>query len=248
MRYFIKLSYDGLAYHGWQNQPNALSVQEVLEKSISTILGVDVEIVGAGRTDTGVHAKEMFAHFDYDSPLIEEFVFKMNSFLPKDIAIQNVFEMQPDAHARFDAILRTYHYHIHIEKDPFLVNHSYQYGRDLDLKKMNDACKILYQHTDFQCFSKSNTDVKTYYCKVTLAEWFVDGNNYTFIISANRFLRNMVRAIVGTMLMIGSGKLEVAELHNIIKSKDRSNAGFSVPSHGLYLTEVRYPENYNVNN
>ncbi|WP_455168503.1 tRNA pseudouridine(38-40) synthase TruA [Aegicerativicinus sediminis] len=248
MRYFIKLSYDGLAYHGWQNQPNALSVQEVLEKSISTILGVDVEIVGAGRTDTGVHAKEMFAHFDYDSPLIEEFVFKMNSFLPKDIAIQNVFEMQPDAHARFDAVSRTYHYHIHIEKDPFLVNHSYQYGRDLDLKKMNDACKILYQYTDFQCFSKSNTDVKTYYCKVTLAEWFVDGNNYTFIITANRFLRNMVRAIVGTMLMIGSGKLEAAELHNIIKSKDRSNAGFSVPSHGLYLTEVLYPENYNVNN
>ncbi|WP_228850824.1 tRNA pseudouridine(38-40) synthase TruA [Aegicerativicinus sediminis] len=248
MRYFIKLSYDGLAYHGWQNQPNALSVQEVLEKSISTILGVDVEIVGAGRTDTGVHAKEMFAHFDYDSPLIEEFVFKMNSFLPKDIAIQNVFEMQPDAHARFDAVSRTYHYHIHIEKDPFLVNHSYQYGRDLDLKKMNDACKILYQYTDFQCFSKSNTDVKTYCCKVTLAEWFVDGNNYTFIITANRFLRNMVRAIVGTMLMIGSGKLEVEELHNIIKSKDRSNAGFSVPSHGLYLTEVRYPENYNVNN
>lgn len=247
MRYFIKLSYDGSAYHGWQNQPNAISVQEVIEKSLSTILNKDIEIVGAGRTDTGVHAKEMFAHFDYDLPLADEFVFRMNSLLPKDIAIQNVFEMPSDAHARFDAVARTYNYHIHLFKDPFLNHFSYQYGRTLDLEKMNSACNILYDYSDFQCFSKSNTDVKTYDCEITMAQWSHFENRYVFTISANRFLRNMVRAIVGTMLMIGNGKLEVEELHNIIKSKNRSNAGFSVPSHGLYLTEVRYPEHYNVN-
>ena len=247
MRYFIKLSYDGSAYHGWQNQPNAISVQEVIEKSLSTILNNDIEIVGAGRTDTGVHAKEMFAHFDYDLPLADEFVFRMNSLLPKDIAIQNVFEMPSDAHARFDAVARTYNYHIHLFKDPFLNHFSYQYGRTLDLEKMNSACNILYDYSDFQCFSKSNTDVKTYDCEITMAQWSHFENRYVFTISANRFLRNMVRAIVGTMLMIGNGKLEVEELHNIIKSKNRSNAGFSVPSHGLYLTEVRYPEHYNVN-
>lgn len=247
VRYFLKLSYDGSAYHGWQNQPNAISVQEVLENSLSTILGERIEIVGAGRTDTGVHAKMMFAHFDLETGLPDELVYKMNSFLPSDIAIQGIYSVSENAHARFDAISRTYNYYIHTQKDPFLVNQSYYFGRELDVEKMNAACEILYQYSDFQCFSKSNTDVKTFLCNIKCAEWSKTEKQLIFKISADRFLRNMVRAIVGTMLSIGTEKINVDELHDIIKSKDRSNAGFSVPSHGLYLTEVVYPESYNVN-
>ncbi|WP_417289805.1 tRNA pseudouridine(38-40) synthase TruA [Corallibacter sp.] len=243
MRYFIKLSYNGKAYHGWQNQPNAISVQEVLEKALSTLLQQPIAIVGAGRTDAGVHASQMFAHFDTDQEFSEEqLVFKMNSFLPNDIAIQDIFKVQPEAHARFDALSREYVYRISLEKDVFNFNQTYYMKMMLDVDKMNEASNILFEYKDFQCFSKSNTDVKTYNCEIMKAQWqYVDGE-LQFTVKADRFLRNMVRAIVGTMINIGLGKIKVADLHEIIKSKSRSEAGYSVPGHALYLTKIEYPD------
>lgn len=243
MRFFIELSYNGKAYHGWQNQPNAITVQEVLEKSLSTILKEDIAIVGAGRTDTGVHASQMFAHFNYDGQFVaKDLVYKLNSFLPKDVAIQNIFEVTDEAHARFDATSRTYHYRVSTSKNVFDYDFAYQVQQPLDVDAMNKACNILLEYNDFQCFSKSNTDVKTYYCDVIEAVWTQTENGLMFTISANRFLRNMVRAVVGTMVNIGLGKLKPNDLHDIIKSKDRGKAGFSVPAHGLYLVKVEYPE------
>ena len=243
MRYFLELSYNGKAYHGWQNQPNAISVQEVIEKGLSTLLRESIAIVGAGRTDAGVHAKQMFAHFDTDLEVGEEnLVFKLNSYLPKDIAIQNIFGVIPEAHARFDALSRTYLYRVSLEKDAFNYNNAYYFKGELDLDKMNEASKILFDYMDFECFSKTNTDVNTFNCKIMKAEWTQYENELHFVIKADRFLRNMVRAIVGTMINIGVGKIEVEELHNIIKSKNRSEAGFSVPAHGLYLTKIEYPK------
>ena len=243
MRYFLELSYNGKAYHGWQNQPNAISVQEVIEKGLSTLLRESIAIVGAGRTDAGVHAKQMFAHFDTDLEVDEEnLVFKLNSYLPKDIAIQNIFGVIPEAHARFDALSRTYLYRVSLEKDAFNYNNAYYFKGELDLDKMNEASKILFDYMDFECFSKTNTDVNTFNCKIMKAEWTQYENELHFVIKADRFLRNMVRAIVGTMINIGVGKIEVEELHNIIKSKNRSEAGFSVPAHGLYLTKIEYPK------
>ncbi|GAA3782033.1 tRNA pseudouridine(38-40) synthase TruA [Corallibacter vietnamensis] len=243
MRYFIKLSYNGKAYHGWQNQPNAISVQEVLEKALSTLLQQPIAIVGAGRTDAGVHASQMFAHFDTEQEFSEEqLVFKMNSFLPKDIAIQDIFKVQPEAHARFDALSREYVYRISLEKDVFNFNQTYYMKMMLDVDKMNEASNILFEYKDFQCFSKSNTDVKTYNCEIMKAQWqYVDGE-LQFTVKADRFLRNMVRAIVGTMINIGLSKIKVADLHEIIKSKSRSEAGYSVPGHALYLTKIEYPD------
>jgi tRNA pseudouridine38-40 synthase len=242
LRFFIELSYNGKAYHGWQNQPNAISVQEVLEKGLSTILKSNIAIVGAGRTDAGVHAAQMFAHFDFDSAInSENLVYKLNSYLPKDIAIHNIFEVNPEAHARFDALSRTYHYKVSISKNVFNYDFAYQVKLPLDVEKMNDACKILLEYKDFQCFSKSNTDVKTYHCDIKEAFWRQDSEGLIFVITANRFLRNMVRAVVGTMVNIGLGKLKPEDLHQIIASKDRGKAGFSVPAHGLYLVEIIYP-------
>jgi tRNA pseudouridine38-40 synthase len=243
LRYFIELSYNGKAYHGWQNQPNAISVQQVLEEAFSVLLQTKIEIVGAGRTDTGVHASQMFAHFDVEFEIdISNLAFKLNSFLPNDISIHDIFKVKDDAHARFDAISRTYHYKILTTKNVFNMDFAYQFQVPLDVKKMNDACNILLQYKDFQCFSKSNTDVKTYYCTIEKAEWIEEQNDLIFIISADRFLRNMVRAIVGTMINIGLGKIQVKDLISIIESKNRSEAGYSVPAHGLYLTQITYPE------
>ena len=243
MRYFIELSYNGSAYHGWQNQPNAISVQQVLEEALTTLLQSKTEIVGAGRTDTGVHASQMFAHFDFDNEIdTPNLVYKLNSFLPNDIAISDVFRVKEDSHARFDALSRTYLYKISTIKNVFNTDFAYRLQLPLDVKKMNEACKILFIYNDFQCFSKSNTDVKTYNCTITKAEWFKDKDEIIFLITADRFLRNMVRAIVGTMINIGLGKMQVDDLHEIIKSKNRSEAGYSVPAHGLYLTQIVYPE------
>lgn len=243
MRYFIELSYNGSAYHGWQNQPDAISVQEVLEKALSTLLREPISTMGAGRTDTGVHAKQMFAHFDYDGDFnVTNLVFKLNSFLPKDVAIYDVFKVKDDTHTRFDAMSRTYLYRLTLKKDVFSVDHVLYVKQALDVDKMKEASKILFQYKDFQCFSKSKTDVKTYHCDIMKAEWFYKDDELHFEIKANRFLRNMVRAIVGTMINIGLGKVDVDELHDIIKSKNRSEAGFSVPAHGLYLTKIEYPE------
>ncbi len=243
MRYFIELSYNGKAYHGWQIQPNAISVQEVIEHALSKLLNSKITIVGAGRTDSGVHAKQMFAHFDHhDTFSSEQLVYKLNSFLPKDIVIDDIFNVKPDAHARFDAVSRTYHYRISTKKNAFNNDLAYQVLLPLDMSKMNEASTILLQYQDFQCFSKSNTDVKTYHCIIKEAIWKSNEEGLEFVITADRFLRNMVRAIVGTLVTIGQGKQDVERMHKIITSKNRSEAGFSVPAHGLYLTQVVYPE------
>ncbi|SEQ87228.1 tRNA pseudouridine38-40 synthase [Hyunsoonleella jejuensis] len=243
MRYFIELSYNGSGYHGWQIQPKALTVQEVLEDALSTVLNDKISVAGAGRTDTGVHAIQMFAHFDTNMELNpNDLVYKLNSFLPFNIAIADVFKVKPDAHARFDAVRRSYLYRISLRKNVFTHRNAYYIKQPLDLEKMNAAAKILFEYKDFQCFSKTHTDVKTYYCNIMKARWFTKDNEIQFSITADRFLRNMVRAIVGTMINVGLGKIEVADLHNIIQSKSRSEAGYSVPAHGLYLTDVVYPE------
>ena len=248
MRYFLELSYNGKAYHGWQNQPNAISVQEVVEKGLSMILRQSIEIMGAGRTDAGVHASQMFAHFDTDLSFDErELTLKLNSFLPNDIAVQRVFRVKDDAHARFNALSRTYLYRISLKKDVFNFDASFDFRSNLDIDKMNEATKILLSYKDFQCFSKSKTDVKTYNCNIMFANWEIVNNELQFTIKADRFLRNMVRAIVGTLINIGVGKLGVEDLHTIIKSKNRSEAGFSVPGHALYLTKIEYPDSIKIN-
>ncbi|MFL0352127.1 tRNA pseudouridine(38-40) synthase TruA [Xanthomarina sp. GH4-25] len=249
MRYFLELTYNGKDYHGWQNQPNAISVQEVIEQSMSTLLNDTIAIVGAGRTDAGVHAKQMFAHFDTEVHFkAQDLIYKLNSFLPKDIAILDVFKVNSDAHARFHALSRGYLYRISLNKDVFNNDESYYLKQVLDLNKMKQATNILFEYKDFQCFSKSQTDVNTYHCNIMQAEWHLVDNELQFTIKADRFLRNMVRAIVGTLINIGLGKLEVEDMHTIIKSKNRSKAGFSVPAHGLYLIEVAYPETIKTHN
>ncbi|WP_291113621.1 tRNA pseudouridine(38-40) synthase TruA [Flavobacterium sp. UBA6135] len=242
MRYFIQLAYNGSNFHGWQSQPNAVTVQETLEKALSLLLKTPIAIVGAGRTDSGVHAKQMFAHFDYEETFEVAFWLpKLNSFLPKSIVIYDILPVADTAHARFDATSRTYEYHIHTFKDAFINELSWYYAQPLDIDKMNLAAAILLHYTDFECFSKTNTDVFTFNCKITQAHWKQTNTSLQFTITADRFLRNMVRAIVGTLVNIGQGKMEVDELHPIIQSKNRSKAGFSVPAHGLYLTQIDYP-------
>lgn len=242
MRYFIKLAYNGTNYHGWQTQPNAVSVQETLEKALSLLLKNKIEIVAAGRTDSGVHAKEMFAHFDFEEVIDSDYwIPKLNSYLPKDIVIYSIFEVNAEAHARFDAIERSYEYHIHSTKDVFINELSWYHFYPLNLEKMNQAAKILLEYTDFECFSKVNTDVFTFNCKIKNAFWQQNENKLVFTITADRFLRNMVRAIVGTMINIGHEKIEPEQLRTIIESKNRSQAGFSAPAHALYLTQILYP-------
>ena len=247
MRYFIELSYNGAAYHGWQIQPDAISIQEVLEKSLSLLLNTPISIMGAGRTDTGVHAKQMFAHFDFEGVLDEvNLAFRLNSFLPQDVAIHDVFKVKKDAHTRFNAVSRTYLYRVALQKDVFSANDAYYVKQKLDIEKMKEAAKILLDYNDFQCFSKTKTNVKTYLCNIMKAEWTLVDGELHFIIKADRFLRNMVRAIVGTIINIGLDKISVEDLHRIIESKNRSKAGFSVPAHGLYLIEVEYPEDIKI--
>ena len=242
MRYFIEFAYKGTNYHGWQYQPNAISIQETLTNALTTILKTTIELVGAGRTDTGVHAKQMFAHFNYDAEIeTSHLVHKLNSFLPKDIAVINFHKVHNEAHARFDAKKRTYEYHIHTQKEVFECDDSWYYNKSLNINLMNEACKILFQHTDFECFSKVHTDVSTFNCIIYEAHWKQINDKIVFTISADRFLRNMVRAIVGTMINIGLEKVSLQEFEEIINSKDRKKAGFSVPAHGLYLTKVEYP-------
>ncbi|MFC5684217.1 tRNA pseudouridine(38-40) synthase TruA [Flavobacterium sp. MAHUQ-51] len=242
MRYFIKLAYNGSLYHGWQIQPNAASVQETLNKALSVLLHSDISLMGAGRTDTGVHAREMYAHFDFETVFdIPKLIHKLNSYLPKDIVIYTIFQVNEEAHCRFDATKRTYEYHIHLFKDAFLHEQSWYVNQSLDIDLMNEAAQLLLNYTDFQCFSKVNTDVNTFDCSIYEAYWKKEYNKLIFTISANRFLRNMVRAIVGTLVNIGLHKINVADFIRIIESKNREKAGFSVPAHGLYLTKIVYP-------
>jgi tRNA pseudouridine38-40 synthase len=241
LRYFIKLAYNGTNYHGWQYQPNATSVQETMNKAFSIILNTEINLMGAGRTDTGVHAKEMYAHFDLETPFdIPNVIHKLNSFLPKDIVIYDVFPVDNEAHTRFDATKRTYEYHINTFKDAFLQEQSWYFHQKLDLNLMNEAAKSLLNHTDFQSFSKVNTDVNTFDCSIFEAYWKQENEKLIFTISANRFLRNMVRSIVGTLINIGLHKITLDDFESIIESKNRDKAGFSVPAHGLYLTKIEY--------
>lgn len=240
------MAFDGSAYHGWQIQPNATTVQELLDKALSTLLRRPVATVGCGRTDTGVHAKQLFAHFDLDVELYsvagQDFLYKLNALLPPDIAAKRLIEVEAVAHARFDAVSRSYEYHIHLGKNPFLYGRSWQLRDMPDVPAMNEAAAILPQYEDFSCFSKSNTQVHTNICHITRAEWhWANDSQLVFQISANRFLRNMVRAIVGTLIEIGRGERTPEYMNTVIQSKDRSVAGASVPACGLYLTEVEYP-------
>ena len=245
-RYFIELSYNGTNYHGWQIQKNAVSVQEVLNDRLSVILRQPIETTGCGRTDTGVHAKQFFAHFDLQSmdhgpwTMDKSILRSLNAVLPDDIAVKDIFPVAEGAHARFDAKLRTYEYHIHFNKDPFKQGFSWELRDRPDITLMNAAAQIITEYTDFSCFSKSNTQVKTNNCKITSAKWEETEGGILFRISADRFLRNMVRAIVGTLIMVGRKEIEPEGVRHVIESKNRSNAGTSVPACGLYLTEVKY--------
>lgn len=242
MRYFITFSYDGAAYHGWQIQPHSISVQEELQKALSTVLRQPIEVVGAGRTDTGVHARKMIAHFDIET-IVDCFqlVYKLNKILPKDIAVQKVEHVADDMHARFSATSRTYHYFVHLAKDPFQRAYSWQVYGDPDFELMNEAAKVLMEYRDFTSFSKVNTDTKTNDCTITEAHWDrVGESQWRFTITANRFLRNMVRAIVGTLIEVGRKRMTIEQLRKVIEAKDRCRAGDSVPGNALFLVEVEY--------
>lgn len=242
MRYFISFAYNGKNYCGWQYQPHSPSVQETLNKALSTLLRTTIDATGAGRTDTGVHATQMYAHFDYEGNIDSDALTKrVNAFLPKDIVVYRFIPLHDEAHARFDATSRSYEYHIHTFKDAFIHEGSWFNFHPLDVDKMNEAAQVLFDYIDFKCFSKTHTDVKTFNCKITEARWEQHGNKLVFHISADRFLRNMVRAIVGTLVEVGLGKSTMQDVRNIIESRDRNKAGFSVPAHGLYLTKVIYP-------
>ncbi|HRH66518.1 MAG TPA: tRNA pseudouridine(38-40) synthase TruA [Bacteroidia bacterium] len=243
MRYFIQLSFDGTRYHGWQIQKNAHSVQAELNSALERILGQAIETTGCGRTDTGVHAHEFYVHFDSEkqSLMTADLSHQLNCILPHDIAIYTIFEMHPEAHARYDAISRTYIYHIHHQKDPFQNQFSAFYPHSLDLGKMNEFSSMLFDYSDFSCFSKTGTQNLTNICKISKAKWQNENGNSVFTVTADRFLRNMVRAIVGTLLEAGRGRLTEAGFRKILESKDRKEAGFSVPAKGLSLAEVKYP-------
>ena len=253
MRYFITLSYDGTHYHGWQIQPNGDSIQQRLQEALSIILRQPIEVVGAGRTDTGVHAKMMVAHFDSPQQgeiknevngqwlMVNDLAYKLNKLLPHDIAVQEVKQVPDDMHARFSATSRTYHYFIHTHKDPFLSAYSWQIPYKLDFGKMNQAAQVLLEYKDFTSFSKVNTDTKTNLCDIKEAYWTeITPDQWRFTITANRFLRNMVRAIVGTLVEVGRGKLEIEDVRRIIEAKDRCQAGESVPAKGLFLVDIKY--------
>lgn len=244
-RYFIKLAYNGSNYHGWQSQQNAHSVQDELEHCLSLKLGHAIRLTGCGRTDTGVHARMFYVHFDADIAITENdikpLLHRLNAFLPRDIVIYSLFEVPPEAHARFDAVERTYHYQITRRKDPFMLQQAFYLQGPLDVDKMQQCAEVLKQHTDFTSFSKLHTQTKTNNCRISRAIWSQHDDLLVFGITADRFLRNMVRALVGTLIEAGQGKLNVDDFNAVIQAKDRSAAGYSVPAHGLFLQEVVYP-------
>jgi tRNA pseudouridine38-40 synthase len=243
------MAYDGTEYHGWQIQPNGKTIQEVLENSLSVLLQLEVKVTGAGRTDAGVHASFFIAHFDihqeslashFSGPDDPQFVFKLNRFLPDDIVVYSIREVDPELHARFSALHRTYQYRISSQKPLFNRNYSYHlYGR-LDMEAMNHCCEIILNTTDFTSFSKLHTDVKSNNCHVSKARWSELEGGYQFEIKADRFLRNMVRSLVGTMLETGQGKLDIEGFHGIVDARDRGKAGQSVPAAGLFLVDIGY--------
>lgn len=243
-RYFLEISYDGSAYHGWQVQKNAISVQEIINNALSKKLREDILCTGSGRTDTGVHAVMQVVHFDCLTTLDDPkgFLFQLNSILPNDISANNLFVVNRDASARFDAESRSYIYQIHQFKNPFLQGRSYFYTKPLDVALMNKACGHLLEWTDYEAFSKVHTDVNTFECKITAANWKHDNGKLVFSVTANRFLRGMVRTLVGTMLDLGENKISLTDFQAILESRDRRRAGRSVPACGLYLSNIEFPE------
>lgn len=243
VRYFMRLAYNGAPFHGWQIQPNAVSVQETVEKALSTVMRREVAITGAGRTDTGVNARTMYAHFDLDNevPDPQRLVRSLNSLVGRDIAIYDICRVADDAHARFDATSRTYKYFIGLEKSPFDYPLCWTPPYPLDVEAMNEAAARLFDYSDFTSFSKLHTDAKTNICRIDHARWQMEGNKLVFTITADRFLRNMVRAIVGTLVDVGRKKITVDDFCRIIEKKDRCEAGTSVPGNALFLWEVTYP-------
>lgn len=243
-RYFIYISYRGTSYHGWQLQPNSVTVQKILDNAISTVLSEDISTTGAGRTDTGVHALFFCAHFDSIAPDLGEnnnLVYRLNRFLPEDISVSSIRKVLPDANARYSAISRTYKYNVSRTKDPFFNASSWFLHGDIDMDSMNQACLILLRHSDFTSFSKLHSGSKTNLCRIFEASWIEEENRLVFTIKADRFLRNMVRAIVGTLVETGFGKMDPEEFEAIILAKDRCKAGISAPAKGLFLTEIEYP-------
>jgi len=244
-RYFIFISYKGTNFHGWQIQPNSVTVQKILDDALSVVLSELISTIGAGRTDAGVHAKVFCAHFDSVSSDLsnsKKLIFRLNRFLPKDISVKSIMKVLPDAHARFSALSRTYKYYITRIKDPFFDNSSWFIHGDIDINDMNEACKLLFIHSDFTSFSRLHSNAKTNICKIYAAEWNEVNNRLIFTIKADRFLRNMVRAIVGTMVDIGFGKLNYRDFEEIILTMDRCKAGKSAPAKGLFLEDIEYPE------
>ena len=243
MRYFVTLCYDGTRYHGWQVQPNGPSVQEKLQWALSTILRQDIQVTGAGRTDAGVHARMMVAHFDVETMdyELQDLMYKLNRLLPQDIAIQKMEPVSDEMHARFSATSRTYHYYIHTVKDPFLRAYSCELHYPLDFQLMNEAAAILMTYEDFGAFCKAHADVKTTLCHITAAQWHqTSPSSWYFEITANRFLRNMVRAVVGTLIDVGRGRLSLDDFRKVVEGKRRTEAGESMPANALFLEEVKY--------
>lgn len=243
MRYFITVAYDGTNFYGWQKQPNALGVQQKVEEVFSTILNRPIDIMGSGRTDAGVHASKQVFHVDLEEGVsVDSLLYNANKMLTKDVALLEAKAVNPDAHARFEAVSRSYQYKIITQKDPFSSNFAYYFTKELEIEKMNAAADLLLQFTDFESFSKVKTDVNTFNCIIFEAVWKQENGLLVFHVSANRFLRGMVRAIVGTLLEVGLGKITTLQFKEIIEKRNRNAAGRSVPAHGLFLTEVKYPE------
>lgn len=242
MRYLFEISYNGTHYAGWQSQHNAVGVQAIVEQALTKLLREEIKIVGSGRTDTGVHCEQQFFHADIEKSFeVQNLLQRLNSLLPKDISIQSIRKVKPDASARYAAVERTYQYRITRRKNPFLEGLAWHYFKPVDIQTLNKAAALLVGEHDFECFSKVKTDVNHFICDIKKASWKEEGDGLEFTITANRFLRGMVRAIVGTLLDVGSGKISLKELDIIIKSKDRKKAGANVPAHGLYLVRVKYP-------
>lgn len=243
-RYFIFISYKGTSYHGWQIQPNSVTVQKILEQALSVVLNEPITTIGAGRTDAGVHASFFCANFDSSSPDLlqtRNLVFRLNQYLPSDISVSSIRKVVPDANARYSAVSRTYKYYISRIKDPFFDNSSWYLHGHIDIATMNLACRLLYNHEDFTSFSKLHSGAKSNICRIYHAQWEESENRLVFTIRADRFLRNMVRAIVGTMIEIGTGKLNIKDFDDIINAKDRCRAGKSAPAKGLFLVDIEYP-------
>lgn len=248
MRFFFEIAYHGKNYSGWQSQANAIGIQSIIEDVLTKIFRMEIKIVGSGRTDTGVHCEQQFFHVDINKTFDETVLIqRLNSFLPKDISVQSIRKVRPDASARYNAVERTYQYRITSKKNPFLEGLAWHFFKTVDVHTMNKASALLLGEHDFECFSKVKTDVNHFLCDIKKAEWRKEGDLMEFTITANRFLRGMVRAIVGTVLDVGTEKISIKEFQGILHSRDRKKAGANVPPYGLYLTKVKYPSHVFIN-